>query len=716
MSSRYNKCFLVVLRCAIVCISVRLTDVSALDRRVKRSNDYGYDFNVTPVERCPMNKSEHEKAEIRIGCNESQSYHCIPDKKHSTLIEFCYPRKQSLVQSGNCLELADTGYLNNVNCEKFTAGCPDTFYLSNEIYNSCLNVAFGCFTADKACLQEKFTRTHTVPVCACETENLRFRIFLGLFIVSIIGIFIYSILGILKRKKVTFCMENTTKAQTFVGDDETDPLGNQHQQDECLGLITDPEELESEHFADGETYSLRGQHQQDETHGLIPDPKELESEHFLEDLELLLLLRRHCLDGAFENFDYLLKTRILNEKDKKNSLMKILVSRDRNGSSLLHYAAKGGSKDILRTLLDESDKHEDEPELKLEVDDTNNFGHTILHIACKNSRYEICVFLLSDGNYASRLLKKKSERDWSAAHFTAVCGNIEIFDNLCRKGLEMNSMTCNKLNILDIACINKQTEFCRKIIKEVEGLDLNKSDDRGWTIVHIAVRVGNSEIFEHLINGHHIEIAKTKTSYSKKTILHICCEYGHYALGRMIVGNDNFKALLHDFDKKDWNALHFCAKGGNLDLFKLIETYFTPSTLWTGTDDGKTVLHICCIHKNVEICEYLCTKFKSDTRKINKKTKKGWTAAHYVAVEIQQNGTEEKLIDILNEVDKELLKAKTDDGYTVLTVACAHRNKKLVKYLVKNFSYLLDIEWDILSQVARDAGDEIIEKARIKRA
>ena len=280
-------------------------------------------------------------------------------------------------------------------------------------------------------------------------------------------------------------------------------------------------------------------------------------------------------------------------------------------------------------------------------------------------------------------------------------------------------MTCNKLNILDIACINNQTEFCRKIIKEAEGLDLNldKSDDRGWTIVHIAVRYGNSEIFQQLISGHHIEIAKTKTSYSKKTILHICCEYGHYSLGRMIVENDKLHALLHDIDKKDWNALHFCAKGGNLNLFKLIETYF-KSKMWTGTDDGKTVLHICCIYKKVEICKYLCKKFKSDTRKINKKTNKGWTAAHYVAVEIQQNGTEEILIDILNKVDKDLLKAQTNDGYTVLTVACEHRNEALVRYLVKKFPELLDIGWDKLSQVASDAGDEIrdiIDNARIKR-
>lgn len=35
---------------------------------------------------------------------------------------------------GNCVELAYNGVLNNVKCENFTEGCPDSPYLSDEIY------------------------------------------------------------------------------------------------------------------------------------------------------------------------------------------------------------------------------------------------------------------------------------------------------------------------------------------------------------------------------------------------------------------------------------------------------------------------------------------------------------------------------------------------------------------------------------------------------
>nr|XP_022296500.1 uncharacterized protein LOC111106214 isoform X2 [Crassostrea virginica] len=146
-----------VMGCAFLCIFLLLLHASAMDTSEKRLNDYGYHFNVTSVHRCPMNISEHEKAEARLGCKENQGYHCIPDKYHSSLIEFCYPKKRILVHTGNCLELADIGILNHVKCQTFSCGCPEAPYYSNEMYRFpvCLNVAFNCFTSDIACLQEK---------------------------------------------------------------------------------------------------------------------------------------------------------------------------------------------------------------------------------------------------------------------------------------------------------------------------------------------------------------------------------------------------------------------------------------------------------------------------------------------------------------------------------------------------------------------------------
>ena len=114
-------------------------------------------------------------------------------------------------------------------------------------------------------------------------------------------------------------------------------------------------------------------------------------------MEILLLLRRHCEDGAFENFIYLFQRKIL-KNDKKS--LRIIESRDNNGCSLLHYAAKGGSKDILETLLKHCTGRM--------IDDNDHFGHTVLHFACKNGQYNLCAYILSNDSYCNHLLTKTS--------------------------------------------------------------------------------------------------------------------------------------------------------------------------------------------------------------------------------------------------------------------------------------------------------------------
>ena len=133
---RFHQWFLFVMGGAFVCDSLLLLHASAMDTPEKvegntlncliflcpksisftmhasvfqRSNDYGYHFNVTSVDRCPMNISERVKAEARLGCKENQGYHCIPDKYHFTLIEFCYPKKRILVHTGNTVFLKGGG-------------------------------------------------------------------------------------------------------------------------------------------------------------------------------------------------------------------------------------------------------------------------------------------------------------------------------------------------------------------------------------------------------------------------------------------------------------------------------------------------------------------------------------------------------------------------------------------------------------------------------
>lgn len=55
------------------------------------------------------------------------------------------------------------------------------------------------------------------------------------------------------------------------------------------------------------------------------------------------------------------------------------------------------------------------------------------------------------------------------------------------------------------------------------------------------------------------------------------------------------------------------------------------------------------------------------------------------------------------------IKSATDDRCTVLTVACEHRNYRLVDFLLDNYQELLNIETLKLETVVEETKDEKIE-------
>lgn len=73
---------------------------------------------MTPVDKCPMNASEFERASKRKNCTGHTRYLCAPNKYLSNLIEFCTDRKRALYGKGmKIISVMNINYLLNVNNE-----------------------------------------------------------------------------------------------------------------------------------------------------------------------------------------------------------------------------------------------------------------------------------------------------------------------------------------------------------------------------------------------------------------------------------------------------------------------------------------------------------------------------------------------------------------------------------------------------------------------
>lgn len=421
---------------------------------------------------------------------------------------------------------------------------------------------------------------------------------------------------------------------------------------------------------------------------------ELESEGLVENTYLSQLLRRHCRNGTFRNFEYLFQKRILPKKNDSN-VQNILTSCDKDGYTLLHCAAEGGSVKIFKELISVTDQ--------IRVVDTTYDGRTVLHIACKNGNLSLCESLMFYKNY-KELLKKKSNQGWNALHYAAANGSTKIVNLLEKNGLDIIEVTTNGLSILDIACLHNHEELCKTLMNRDDLSRLfYKADAQGWIVAHFAAMAGNKDILKYIIKKNlNIRMTTNRT----KNVLHVSCEYGNYEICAEILDRyDSRESMLYETDDENWNALHYAAKGGNLKVYKTVEKFYENSArLSETTCDEKTVLHIACINKRTEICQYICDQ-ESYTGIINSKVSlKGWTAAHYTAVETKQDRTEEKLIQMLVESGIDL-KAVTTDGLTVLGVACEHRNRNLINYLLKTHSELLGVGIPYLKSAAKASND-----------
>lgn len=107
----------------------------------------------------------------------------------------------------------------------------------------------------------------------------------------------------------------------------------------------------------------------------------------------------------------------------------------------------------------------------------------------------------------------------------------------------------------------------------------------------------------------------TKKTKSLKTCLHIACQSAKFDIVELLV--KTLKQLEIEYkDELGWNALHFAAKGGNLEILKyLLKKGLKADSL---TKDKKTILHIACRQKQVDICRYAVDNFQSDL--LNAKT------------------------------------------------------------------------------------------------
>lgn len=403
-------------------------------------------------------------------------------------------------------------------------------------------------------------------------------------------------------------------------------------------------------------------------------------DYTLEDAELFILLKRQCLHQAYYEFIYLVNTRVKGEKDY------IFTKRDENGCILLHYAAQGGSTVILDTIL------ENVSEDILQC--TCIRGQNALHFAIRNDRTDMTIHLIKiysktfNKNDGKEKIKQSQTTDtnftngvFAPVHWVAWQGKSGLLQEFKNANFDISLKTKSGLNILDVACLTKLSDesnkFCIHVLNnESKYIDPMKTDRSEWTIGHYASKSGRVELLKFMEKNKTLRSLITAQTMSRKTCLHIACEFANFDAVKFLV--TKFASLLHCKDKLNWNALHFAAKGGSLEILKyLLENDLEIGSL---TKDQKTILHVACIHKNLDISRYAVEHLSPELLNTATNTS-GLLACHYLAVETKKDGTEADILEVLCNSDMNL-KATCFKGLTLLEWAIDHLNINLIRAVV----------------------------------
>lgn len=214
---------------------------------------------------------------------------------------------------------------------------------------------------------------------------------------------------------------------------------------------------------------------------------------------------------------------------------------------------------------------------------------------------------------------KNLQKEKNACHYAAESGSVRLFQLLVDNGIDAKAVTEKELNIFHIACIYNRLEMGKFIFDNFNDLVALKSND-DWTAALHAAKNGNTGFLKFLFEN---EVWFDHKSESDRNALHIACDNGH--LESCIFLTDKCPLLLSAPDEKGRYPVHFAARSGNMELLKYLET---KTELTKETSTGMNILHMACLHDHIKMCEYILDRYPN----LNvKRTKNGWTTAHYVA-------------------------------------------------------------------------------------
>ncbi|XP_071095493.1 putative ankyrin repeat protein RF_0381 [Haliotis cracherodii] len=284
---------------------------------------------------------------------------------------------------------------------------------------------------------------------------------------------------------------------------------------------------------------------------------------------------------------------------------------------------------------------------------------SILHVACEGGNVPIVKYVLEQNvtDINSR------RRDGSTAAMLAVFrGHGDVFNLLVSKGADLTLLDDKGSTFVDLAIRGGNTEIVEYVLQQ-NSVDINKKHC-GLTPVMLAVVNGKLDVFNFLVQkGADLSVMHA----DHETTLHMACKGGNieivkYALEQKIDAMSS--------NGMDGNAAAvIAARRGRRDIFDLLVKKGANLTM---KEENNNILLMACEGGNVDVVKYV---LKQNIVDINSKNGEDLTPAMVAA-----EGGHKEVFDLLISEGADLTQESEEDE-NILHLACYGGNVDIVKYV-----------------------------------
>ena len=419
-----------------------------------------------------------------------------------------------------------------------------------------------------------------------------------------------------------------------------------------------------------------------------------------------------------------------------------------NGSTVLHLASRNSNQEVVEFLLKLNE---------ISVNARDNSNRTPLMHACYDGgRLDNIKMLIQNGAD----IQASSSNGSTVLHFASQFSNQEVVEFL----LKLNEISVNATDNFNqtplmYACYDGgRLDNIKMLIQN--GADIQASDSKDSTVLHLASSNSNQEVVEFLLKSNEISVNGTD-KLGRTPLVFACYNGGHISNVQALINNG---ADIHIKSMPEkWSVFHFACAFSELDVVKcLINNYalhmnvsvadFSRSStkLWPNYiqllsclfgNDFKNTMSICesSSLKNFGGCEICkeelgtliyeaddmgmtpfmiaCERNRADivsfliecgiTVDANISQKRRPIALHVAARYASIDLLEKLLIN-----DAAVINATDEFGFTPLFWACQSNKLDVVKYLVSRGACVnikTQENWNVLHMAAVCADNDMIE-------